>query len=218
MKKLSIHFWDMDHTIINNDCDVSWKEFLVDKKIAPASDTQLADKFYEDYKQGCLDPDEFLDFQLREFVGKTEDEIAIICQQHFDELVKTTIYPKAEEMIREQIAAGELVVLITATNTAIAKPLTDYLKIPHLIATQLEMKDERYTGKLHDDYCAGAGKVKYIKEFCQKNDLDYANTGYYGDSKVDIEVMTEIPHPRPCNPTQELEAEALKNNWPILRF
>lgn len=218
MKNLSIHFWDMDHTIINNDCDVSWKEFLVENKIAPESDRQLADKFYDDYKQGCLDPDEFMDFQLREFVDKNEDEIAVICQQHFDELVKATIYSKAEAMIKEQLAAGELVCLITATNTAIAKPLAEYLKIPHLIATQLEMKDGLYTGKLQDDYCAGSGKVKYIKEFCGNHDLDYETAGYYGDSKVDIEVMNEIPHPRPCNPVKELEEEAKKNNWNILKF
>ena len=218
MKKLSIHFWDMDHTIINNDCDVSWKEFLIKVGLAPESDHQLADKFYEDYKKGCLDPDEFLSFQLREFVGKTETQIADICQRHFDELVKTKIYSKAQQMIQEQLSAGELVCLITATNTAIAKPLAQYLNIPHLIATQLEMKNETYTGKLKDDYCAGSGKVKYIKDFCKAHNLDFESTGYYGDSKVDIEVMEAIPHPRPCNPAPELKQAAKKNNWPILQF
>ena len=218
MKKLSIHFWDMDHTIINNDCDVSWKEFLIQEKIAPESIRQTIDKFYDDYKAGCLDPDEFMDFQLQEFVGKTQEEIAEICELHFLKIVKETIYPQAEEMIKAQLANGELVCLITATNTAIAKALADYLEIPHLIATQLELKDGLYTGKLADEYCAGSGKVKYIKEFCQKHELDYQAAGYYGDSKVDIEVMTEIPHPRPCNPAQELEEAAIKNSWPILKF
>ena len=218
MKKLRIHFWDMDHTIINNDCDVSWKEFLIDQQIAPKSDLQLADKFYDDYKNGCLDPVEFMDFQLREFQGKSENEMAVICQQHFDDLVKATIYTKAEEMIKEQISNGEKVILITATNTAIAKPLAEYLDIPHLIATKLEQIDGKFTGKQTDDYCAGSGKVRYIKEFCQEHGLDYQEAGYYGDSKVDIEVMTEIPHPRPCNPVAELKAKAEQENWPILNF
>ena len=30
-----VYFWDMDHTIINNDCDVSWKAFMHAKGIAP---------------------------------------------------------------------------------------------------------------------------------------------------------------------------------------
>ena len=38
MKKLKAHFFDMDHTLINADCDVTWKEFMVAEKQAPESD------------------------------------------------------------------------------------------------------------------------------------------------------------------------------------
>ena len=39
----AIHFWDMDHTLIDNDCDVSWKEFLIAEGLAPAADRELVD-------------------------------------------------------------------------------------------------------------------------------------------------------------------------------
>ena len=29
------YFFDMDHTLIDNDCDVSWKDFMVAEKLAP---------------------------------------------------------------------------------------------------------------------------------------------------------------------------------------
>ena len=43
--EIKIHFFDMDHTLINNDCDVSWKEFLTEEKIAPSNAMEIADNF-----------------------------------------------------------------------------------------------------------------------------------------------------------------------------
>ena len=69
-----IHFWDMDHTVLNNDCDVSWKTFLVSRGYAPVGDLDEAAAFYEEYEQGVLRVELFNAFQLRDFSGKTWDE------------------------------------------------------------------------------------------------------------------------------------------------
>ena len=45
---VKLHIFDMDHTLINNDCDVSWKQFAVKHQYADASALQEADDFFED--------------------------------------------------------------------------------------------------------------------------------------------------------------------------
>ena len=66
-----VYFFDMDHTLIDNDCDVSWKEFTVAHGLAPRSHLEEAERFFDDYNRGCLDTAKFIRFQLSEFVGKT---------------------------------------------------------------------------------------------------------------------------------------------------
>ena len=213
-----IHFWDMDHTIINNDCDVSWKDFMIAKGLAPSSANDEADKFYQDYLNMCLDYNEFIQFQLREFQGKSPEEIDELSLEHFDKYVKDKIYPEAVKMIEAQKASGEVVCLITATNSYIAKPLAAYLGIPHILATVPELADGTFTGNFVGEYCCGAGKVGYIKDFCEEQGLNFSEAKYYGDSNNDIPIFEALNHACAVNPGEKLRAEAQANKWEILDF
>ena len=62
---MSIYFWDMDHTITATDCDVSWKNFLVNKKLAPPSCLEKNAYFYQQYQKNQLNINEFISFQLK---------------------------------------------------------------------------------------------------------------------------------------------------------
>ena len=81
--KIRAHFFDMDHTLIDADCDVTWKEFMLAEKLAPESAREQAEKFFEDYNLGRLDFEAFTRFQLAEFAGRTEAETAELCRRHF---------------------------------------------------------------------------------------------------------------------------------------
>ena len=59
-KSINIAFFDIDHTIIDNDCDVSWKLFLIEKGLAPKSDKKIVKEYFELYKAGTLPIEDFL--------------------------------------------------------------------------------------------------------------------------------------------------------------
>jgi phosphoserine phosphatase len=130
MKKPKIVFFDMDHTVIAIDCDVSWKYFLSDEGLAPISDRSLADNFLELYHQGKTDIDVFVKFQLKEFIGRTPDEMHRLARRHFDNHVREYVYPKAYQEIRKLRQSGARVALLTGTNRIIAEPLAPYLASP----------------------------------------------------------------------------------------
>ena len=213
-----IFFWDMDHTIIKNDCDVSWKEFLYKEGIAPADALEKADKFYQDYLDNCLDQDEFMDFQLAEFAGKSLDEMAKIAQKHFDAVVKELIYPEAEAMIRKQLAEGKKLCLITATNSVIAAPLARHLGIENVIASELEIEDNIYTGKRTGIYCLGQGKVDLMEILFAQIGGSLEHSYYYGDSSADIVILEQVGYPRAVNPAPKLQEAAENHGWEILTF
>lgn len=213
-----IYFFDMDHTLIDNDCDVSWKSFVVEQKLAPADALERATFYYYQYVAGRLEVSDFMDFQLREFAGKTESEMDKLVRLHFATWVKKTIFPGAEAEVRRIRKLGRPTILLSATNIVIARPVAEYFGFDACLATGLEIKDGRYTGKLAGEYALGAGKVKMAREYCEALDLTLADAAYYGDSVNDFPVLEAVGFPIAANPCPELEAKAKKNNWPIVRF
>ena len=213
-----IYFFDMDHTLIDNDCDVSWKSFVVEQKLAPPDALERATFFYYQYVEGKLEITDFMDFQLQEFVGKTELEMEKLAQLHFDIWVKKTIYADALTEVKRVQALGAPIALLSATNTVIAKPVAKYFGFDTCLATRLELKDGCYTGKLAGKYALGDGKIAMAEEYCKSYDLSLSEAAYYGDSVNDFPILEAVGFPIAANPCPELEAGAIECNWPIVRF
>ncbi len=213
-----VRFWDMDHTLIDNDCDVSWKLFLVEKGIAPRSDLDLIVHFWEEYEKGSLDPDSFNEFQLREFAGRTVNEIETLSSEHFEKVARGKVYKDARALLNEQRSAGDITCMITATNVVIAKPVGGFLGFDSIIATDLEVSEGRYTGRISGEYCVGAGKLPYMRRFCAGHGSDLEESYYYGDSIADLPVLETVGNPVVVNPRGDLRGIALERAWPIMDF
>ena len=167
MKELTVVFFDMDHTVIDIDCDVSWKHFLVDEGLAPLSDHKKADDFLRIYHKGKTDIDEFVRFQLHEFVGRTQEEMRDLAQRHFDTRVREHIYPQAYQEIEHFRTMGLPSVLLTGTNRILAEPVANCLGVTDLIATEPEIKEERFTGSIVEPFLMKEGKVKTARQYCE---------------------------------------------------
>ena len=213
-----IYFFDMDHTLIDNDCDVSWKSFVVEQKLAPSDALERATYYYYQYVEGKLEISDFMDFQLQEFIGRTEAEMDKLVRLHFQTWVKKTIYADAEAEVKRVQALGRPTVLLSATNRVIARPVAEYFGFDACLATKLEMKDGRYTGKLAGEYALGAGKIGMARKYCESLGLSLEDAAYYGDSVNDFPILEAVGFPIAANPCSELEAGALEHNWPIVRF
>jgi HAD superfamily hydrolase (TIGR01490 family) len=217
-KMPKIYFFDMDHTLIDNDCDVSWKSFVVEQKLAPADALEKATYYYYQYVDGKLEINDFMDFQLQEFVGKTKAEMAELSQLHFNTWVKKTIFQEAFEEVKRVQKSGFPNVLLSATNKVIARPIAEYFGFDACLATELEMDNGYYTGKLAGKYALGAGKIAIAEEYCQSLNLTLEDAAYYGDSVNDFPILEAVGFPVAANPCTELEAGAMEHNWPIIRF
>jgi len=215
----ALYFFDMDHTLIANDCDVSWITFLVEAGLAPADAPRQAAEFFRLYQEGRLPLDEFFAFQLQAFRGRTPAEMAPLARRHFERHVRPALYPAARELVAASLATGRPVALLTATNEWLARPLAEELRIPHLLATRLEEREGRFTGRIAGTYCGGQGKVEFAEAFCRQHpSCQLATAAYYGDSSNDIPLLARVGFPHVVNPGATLRAEALRHGWPILAF
>lgn len=217
--EIKIHFFDMDHTLINNDCDVSWKEFLTEEKIAPSNAMEIADKFFDDYNRGELDFNEFIEFQLSEFIGRTPEEMAEICRRHFSVKVKDKIYQDAFDYIQNLKKEGCKIYILTSTNTVIARSVADYFGVDGLLGTELKIDGNgKFDGKIDGIYAAQEGKVAKAEEFCRLNGCNFTELAYYGDSINDANILSAVGKAYAVNPSNSLRELAEKNGWEILKF
>ena len=214
-----LHIFDMDGTLVDNDCDVSWKLFLVDAGIAPEGDRELAQKYYDDYLDGVLDFEEFLHFQLREFLGHTQAEMAELCRRHFDTFVRPKCRPGAVEAVRRTVEAGEPSSILSSTNTMISEPVRAFFGITETNGTTLELDASgRFTGNIVGPYTLGEKKIAVMKRLSAKYDVPPARIAAYGDSASDIPLLASVGQPFAVAPSDELRAEALRRHWPILEW
>lgn len=218
MDGIKFYWFDMDHTLIDNDCDVSWKHFVAAHGLGPADSADIADRFFEDYRNGRLDQKAFSRFQYAEFVGKTPGEMKELSDSHFRELVLPTVYLKAKAFIEEIQDNGGRVGILTSTNAVLAAPVAEYFKADLLIGTELELAGGKFTGGYVEPYAGGPGKVELLDGFAKAVKIPASELAYFGDSIYDRFVLGYVGHPFAANPSDELRRLAEQNNWRIISF
>ena len=106
MAKPDILFFDLDHTLIDTDCEWAWKNMLADMGMVAESQRARQDKYIELHAEGKTPAEEYLDFLLSDFVGKTTDEIRRLAERNFDTNIRHTVFPEAVDEIEGVLSAG----------------------------------------------------------------------------------------------------------------
>ncbi len=216
--------FDLDHTLIPIDSDVMWAEHLVKLGVVDSAwHTKRNDYFYEQYKQGTLDIDEFLAFQLAPLGAHSRATL----ESWRTEFLQTEVMPKlltsAKTLVAKHQAAGDLVAIVTATNEFITRPIADAFGVEHLIATLVETKaDGEFTGRHAGLPSFREGKIVRVAQWlAEKEDCllqDFATSTFYSDSLNDLPLLAQVTHPVATNPDPTLLAHAQAQGWPILRL
>lgn len=216
MNDPEIVFFDMDHTLLDMDCDFSWKVFLADQGLAPAPDREQAAHYLNLYHRGITPVEEFLQFQLREFIGHTPEEMCGLAQRHFETHVSDHIFPRAQGVIAEFASTGVPTALLTGTNRIIAEPVSRALGISDLLATELETIDGRFTGRITGPYLSKEGKLNEAIAHCREMKTTLDRSAFFADSINDVQMLEKVGWPVAVNPKENLLAVAKSRNWQIL--
>ncbi|MGB5427523.1 MAG: HAD family hydrolase [Gammaproteobacteria bacterium] len=214
---MGIALFDLDNTLIAGDSDFLWGCFLVEQGIV---DSELYERenrrFYDQYRVGELDIHEFLDFQLRPLSEHPVDTLQQWRRQYIEEKITPILLPKARALIDRHRQQGDTLVVITATNRFITGPIVELYDIPHLLATEAEILDDRYTGKVSGIPCFQDGKVTRLSDWLKVNRHSLDNSWFYSDSHNDLPLLNRVTHPVAVDPDEILEEHARNNDWPII--
>ena len=176
-------------------------------------------KFYDDYNEGNLDIYEFTEFQFRFFKDNTRKLTDELVARYIVEIASPMITKKAKELVNSHKDNEDKLLIITATNSYITKPISKLLGIDDLIGTDLEEVNGEFNGKVKGIPSFKEGKVERLNLWLKQKKLtfkDFEQIYFYSDSQNDLPLLKSVSNPVAVNPDQVLEKEAFKNKWPII--
>jgi HAD superfamily hydrolase (TIGR01490 family) len=217
---MRLALFDLDNTLLACDSDYEWGQFLVDEGVLERDEYEAQNQaYYEQYVAGTLDIHEYLGFALRPLAAHTPEDLARWHGAFMRRRILPAITPAARGLVRRHLDAGDLCAIITATNSFVTAPIAREFGVAHLIATEPEMRDGRYTGKVAGIPCFREGKVRRLGDWLRglgRGPGDFADSTCYSDSHNDLPLLLEVKHAVAVDPDPRLAAEAARRGWPVI--
>jgi HAD superfamily hydrolase (TIGR01490 family) len=217
---LELALFDLDNTLLSGDSDYEWAQFLIERGVLDRAEYEAKnDRFFLQYKAGRLDIDEFLEFQLAPLALHPRDKL----DEWHGEFMRSRIAPiirtKAKELVQRHLREDHLCAIVTSTNAFIAAPIAREFGVDHLLATELEVKDGRFTGKPSGTPSFREGKVTRLAQWLADQGRTLASfsaSWFYSDSHNDLPLLERVTHPVAVDPDEILRREASARGWQII--
>ncbi len=222
MKTKHLTLFDLDHTLLPIDSDQSWGRFTTQVGWTSKEDFLFKNEaFYQDYCRGELDIHAYVRFATQTIRDKGEALSNAMRERFIQEVIAPQIKPQALSLVSEHQARGEEVVIITATNEWVTRPIADLFGVRELIALQLSRDPSGWiTGEIEGTPTLGAGKLTRLQQWLTErgSSLSDFKTTFYSDSINDAPLLGAVNFPVATNPDDALRALATQNGWPILEL
>lgn len=220
---MKLALFDLDGTLLPNDSDHAFGEFMVDIGWADGADWRIRnDAFFAQYQAGTLVLDEYVDFATSIWRARPVVEAEAIRQRYMDEVIVPQLFPAAIDLVQRHQRAGDLVAIVTATNEFVTRPIATAFGVPTLLAVELARNDNgRYTGRVRGVPTFREGKVARVESWLSslgKGWGDFDESIFYSDSTNDLPLLERVTTPVATNPTPALQAIADERGWRTLRL
>jgi len=215
-----IALFDLDNTLLSGDSDYEWAQHLIERGILERSKYESRnDEFFRQYKAGRLDIHEFLDFQLAPLARYPRAKLDEWHGEFMQARVRPMIRTKGLELVRRHLGEGRLCAIVTSTNAFITAPIAREFGVDHLLATELEVREGKFTGKPSGTICFRQGKVTRLAEWLGERGRTLASfsvSWFYSDSQNDLPLLERVTHPVAVDPDETLRGEALARGWRVI--
>ena len=217
---MNLALFDLDNTLLACDSDFEWGQFLVDRGVLGRAEYEAQNAaFYEQYKAGTLDIHEFLGFALRPLAEHAPQDLERWHADFMASRIRPAIGAPARALVRRHLEAGDLCAVVTATNSFVTSPIAHEFGVPHLVATEPERIDGRFTGRVAGTPCFRDGKFARVEAWLAGAGhvlREFAVSSFYSDSHNDLPLLERVTRPVAVDPDPALAAEARRRGWPVI--
>jgi HAD superfamily hydrolase (TIGR01490 family) len=217
---IRLTLFDLDHTLLAGDSDELWCEFLMARGVLDRQAFEPRNRrMARDYRAGNVSAQDFCDFYIATLAGRSPDEWRPLRQEFVDTLIVPRLLPAAIASVAQRRAAGDLLVLTTATNRFLSEPAAAHLGIEHHIATECEFDAQgRFNGRSQGTLNMRDGKVQRLHDWLAARELSLSgcDSTLYSDSINDLPLLCAVRHAVAVDPDGRLAAQAAQRGWPVI--
>jgi HAD superfamily hydrolase (TIGR01490 family) len=214
---MPLSLFDLDNTLITDDSDFLWGQYLVDHGIVDAATYEEKNRqFFEDYEQGNLDIDQYLRFSLEPLTRFPVEQLYAWRADYVETVIKPLIAPGSARLLQRHRDAGDTLLIISATNLFITQPIADLLGVPYILSTEPEIIEGRYTGNYLGVPTFQQGKVEALSVWLEANGQTLDDSYFYSDSHNDLPLMERVDNPVAVNPDDILLETSQQRGWPVI--
>ena len=219
---MKLALFDLDNTLLPIDSDYAWGEFS--QQIGwtdPVSFKARNDQFYTDYQSGVLDIHEYVRFATDAVRLKGPKQAEMAHRQFMNEIILPAVKPSALALVKQHQAAGDHVMIVTATNEFVTRPIATAFGVSELIAVELARNAEGWiTGEISGTPSFKEGKVTRIAQWLAARNLNWSDVhiSFYSDSINDLPLLEMAQTPVATNPDARLRQLATERGWRTLQL
>jgi HAD superfamily hydrolase (TIGR01490 family) len=214
---MALAIFDLDNTLIAGDSDYLWGKFLIRKGAVEAEFFESEnERFYAMYKAGTLDIMEYQHFSLKPLTQYDMDTLIAWHDEFMQTVIEPIYLPKAQALVDEHREKGDELLIITATNSFVTRPIGQMYGITNLIGTDPEMLDGRFTGEVDGVPSFQGGKVTRLKSWLEDRHISLEGSYFYSDSHNDQPLLELVDNPVVVDADETLLKVAQRKNWPAI--
>jgi len=218
--RLKLALFDLDHTLIPIDSDYEWGEFTIALGWCDATEFKRRNtEFFEQYRAGTLDIHDYVRFATQAIREQGAIKSIAAHARFMSDVVQKVIKSQALALVEQHRAAGDELVIVTATNEFVTRPIAQAFGVSELIAVELARDAQGdLTGEIKGTPSAREGKVTRMEQWLAARSLNWddVETTFYTDSLNDLALLEKATWPVATNPDARLRALALERGWRIL--
>ena len=217
---MELALFDLDNTLLSGDSDYEWAQFLIEEGVLERDRYEAQNqRFYDQYKAGTLDIFAFLDFQLAPLARYPRERLDRWHAAFMERKIRPIIRDKGRSLLRLHLDQGSLCAIITSTNAFVTGPIARELGVVHLIATEIEEIDGRFTGRARGAPCFREGKIERLNQWLLEQGRDmqsFSASWFYSDSLNDLPLLERVTRPVAVDPDDVLRRTALERGWDVI--
>ncbi len=214
---MTLALFDLDNTLLQGDSDYTWGQFLVRKGLVDAEAyTHANRRFYGQYLDGSLDIHAYAAFTFKFLSEYDMDTLAALHREFMHTEIQPIISQAARDLVEKHRTLGHTLVVITATNSFVTRPIATELGIEHLLAIEPKIVKGRYTRDIDGVPTFREGKVTRLLDWLEGRTETLTGSYFYSDSHNDLPLLERATYPVAVDPDDTLRATATAKGWPVI--
>lgn len=220
---MRLALFDLDHTLLPLDSDYAWGQFTVALGwVDGDTHTRANDAFYAQYKAGTLDIATYIRFATQALREQGWEKAQAAHRRFMAQVIQPAMHNSARQLLQAHRQRGDEVLIVTATNAFVTRPIAEAFGVDHLIAIELQRDAEGLvSGEIDGVPSFREGKVARVEQWLAERGLDWGqleHSTFYSDSINDLALLERVHEPVATNPDERLLAIAQARGWRTLHL